>query len=300
MRRLASLALLAALLLAATASAAPLWGTRTEVTLGDLLQSGGQNNFSFDADGPTDLVTGLSVGGALATNSQVDDATQLDSKGTGPWNRGVSEASAELHPSSIPPTLRARAILTGNHSGQAGAVAAAATAEAFASDLYEYIGSGPTNLSITFTLTGSVGNFPADPTFATGLFASVAVIEPANYFFSTDLGALRFDTNHPVVKVFDTSTLVGTADTSGGTVTLEKTLTFSLVPGEQFYVWQKLAAWASGGSRSADAFSTMTATFDQPGLVRSLAVPEPGTAALLDASLLGLAALGKRKRATRD
>jgi len=293
-RPLSALALIS--LLAAQTSAAPLWGTRTEVTLGDVLGSGGQNNFSFDEDGPRDPVSSLPEGGAPNSHSLVDDSAQLDSRGTGPWSRGVVEASAAIS-GGPPATLRARAILTGNTSNQSGAVAAAATTEAFASELYEYLGSSPTNLSITFTLTGSVSNSPADPNFSTGLFASVAVIEPLNYFFSTDLGALRFDTNHPVVKTFDQNTLVRTADTAGGTVTLQTTLTFPVVPGEQFYVWQKLAAWATGGSRSADAFSTMTATFDQPSLVRSLSVPEPGVALLLGCGLLGLAAFGSVRRA---
>jgi hypothetical protein len=44
----------------------------------------------------------------------------------------------------------------------------------------------------------------------------------------------------------------------------------------------------------------MTASFDQPSLVRSLSVPEPGVALLLGAGLLGLAALGRRKHDARD
>lgn len=296
-RTLSSIAL--GLALATSAQGVPLWGTQTSVSLGDMFPSGGQNNFSFDADGPVDPVSGSPEGGAPVTHSLVDDATQLDSRGTGPWNRGVAEASAALQFGAVaaPAVLRARAVLTGNTSNQPGVTDASAFTEAFASDLFQYIGSSPTNLSITFTMTGSIANSPADPTFQTGLFASVAVFEPADYFFTSDLGALQFDIPHPVAKALDQNTLRTTAS---GTSTLTTTLTFAVQPGEQFYVWQKLSAWAAGDARFADAFSTMTATFDQPNLVRSLAVPEPGTAALLSAGLVGLAALSRRKRAARD
>ena len=108
--------------------------------------------------------------------------------------------------------------------------------------------------------------------------------------------ALRFDTNHPVVKDYDDSALRRIDDTAGSTVTLQTTLTFGVAPGEQFYVWQKLAAWAVGGTRSADAYSTMTASFDQPELVRSLSVPEPALAVLLGAALLSLGSVRRRSR----
>ena len=71
-RTLSTLAL--GLALAAGGQAAPLWGTQTSASIGDMFPSTGQNNFSFDADGPVDPVSDEPVGGALATESAVDDA----------------------------------------------------------------------------------------------------------------------------------------------------------------------------------------------------------------------------------
>lgn len=95
---------------------------------------------------------------------------------------------------------------------------------------------------------------------------------------------------------YDDSTFLHLTDTAGGTITLQQTLTFAVMPGEEFYVWQRLAAGAAGDARSADAFSTLTATFCQPELVQSLAAPEPSVAMLLG---LGLGALAVRGRARR-
>ena len=85
----------------------------------------------------------------------------------------------------------------------------------------------------------------------------------------------------------DQSTLLRTLHTNGNTIALQRTLTFAVVPGEQFYVWQRLSAWAAGDARAADAYSTLTATFSQPDLVQSLAaVPEPSTALMLGFGLV--------------
>jgi len=300
LRRQALSGVLLSLLLASASQAAPLWGTNTSVTLGDMFPSGGQNNFSFDEDGPLDPISGLPEGGAFFSHSLVDDAVQVDSRGTGPWNRGTSEASAALQLGTVPApaSLRARAVLTGNVSDQAGVSDASATAVAVASDLFQYTGSVPTNLSITFDLTGSIANSPPDPTFQTVLAAQIAVFSDANYFFSTSLDSLRFEASPPtVVKTYDESTLYRTADSAGGPFTLSATLVFAVVPGEQFYVWQRLTAWAAGDARSADAYSTLSATFSQPELVQSLAVPEPSVALLLGIGL-GIVAARRRGRAT--
>lgn len=69
-------------------------------------------------------------------------------------------------------------------------------------------------------------------------------------------------------------------------------LTFPVVPDEIFCLWQKLETSAVRGTRSADAFSTMTSVFDQPNLVESLSFPEPATLGVL--VLGGLMCLGRR------
>lgn len=287
---------LASLVCVANASAAPFWGTHTNVSVADMFGNFGQNNVTIDDDGPRDPITNAPEGGAFTSHSLIDDSTTIDSRGTGPWDRALAEASATINggPVPAPATLRARAILTGNVSDQAGVTDATAFSTAFASDLFQYTGNVPTNLSITFRMTGSLANNPGDPSGQTLIAAAVAVFADTNYRFETSLDTLRFEGSPPAVaKAFDQSTLLRTIHTSGNTITLQRTLSFAVVPGEQFYVWQRLSAWAAGDARAADAYSTLTASFSQPDLVQNLAViPEPSTALMLG---LGLALIARRR-----
>ncbi|MBK7951098.1 MAG: PEP-CTERM sorting domain-containing protein [Deltaproteobacteria bacterium] len=299
LRRPASVALLVALAISvctASATAAPFWGTHTNVSVADMFSNFGQNNVTVVDDGPRNPITNAPEGGALTSHSLIDDSTLLDSRGTGPWDRALAEASATINGGAVPApaTLRARAILTGNVSDQAGVTDATAFSTAFASDLFQYTGSVPTNLSITFRMTGSLANNPGDPSGQTLLAAAVAVFADTNYRFETSLDTLRFEGSPlPITKAVDQTTLLRTLHTSGNTITLQRTLTFAVVPGEQFYVWQRLSAWAAGDARAADAYSTLTATFSQPDLVQNLAViPEPSTALMLG---LGLALVALRR-----
>lgn len=300
LRRILSLAVLGAALATTGAEAAPFWGTYTDVSLTDVRSNGGQNNGSFDRDGVFDPISDLPDGGAALSHSLVDDAVSLDSRGTGPWNRGVAEASAELQLGGLaaPATLRARSVLTGNTSNQAGVVDAAAFSTAVASDLFQYVGAVPTSLSITFTLTGRISNLPADPSGQTVLASQVAIFSDANYRFATSLDTLRFEgPPFATAKAFDDSTLFRTADSGANPFSIQRTLIFAVQPGEQFYVWQRLAAWAAGDTRSADAYSTLQATFGDPSLVQNLAVvPEPSVALLLGLGLAIVSRLGRGRR----
>jgi hypothetical protein len=277
--------------IATSAAAAPLWGTLADASLGDMRSTGGQNNFTFA--GSTDPADGEGVSSASAS---IDDSAQLDSRGTGPWSRGFVDASATLTGGAIPAPaiLRARAVLTGNVSDQSGVTDASGFATSFASDEFQYLGTSAGMLSITFTLTGRLDNSPSDPTFQTGVFGGVAVFPSANYVFTSDHDELVFTLGVTPKDEDWLDTLVVTTGNGSATFTRTTTLTFSVAPGEVFYVWQRLATWAAGDDRFADAYSTLTSSFDQPQLVRSLSVPEPAHAALLLAAGVGLA---KRRRA---
>lgn len=265
-------------LLAMTACSSALaveWGTQSFARVNDVVDpGGGQSNFT------SELVGGP---GSFLAEAMIDDAVTLDSFGNGPWDRGTAHAFAGLaFAANRPPALKAEAILTGNTSNQPG-TDAVASANVFASDLFQYIGSQSATLNLTYTLEGEVVEGAIDPNDAfdssTRIFAQVAVFEEAGYFFSDDFGGL-FESG-ATAKDFDVSTLLIEEDTGGSTATRTTTLTFNVQPGELFYVWQVLEATAFRDARSADAFSTLVGEFDQPELVTSLSVPEPMTLALL-------------------
>jgi len=255
------------------------WGTEGNASLGDIRSSGGQSNFTFDSDGGA----GVSISGVL-----IDDALTLDGKGTGPWNRGETHAFTEvINGSNQPGVMRAEAFLTGNLSPHfefgsfpAGAVASSGV---FSSELFEYTGANPTTLSLTYTLDGLVDD-PTGNSIAnslTGIFAEVAVFaDTPNYDFFSDVGTLVFEVGATLkqaggVDAHDNTSLRIDNDTGGLTEFRNATLMFDVVPGETFYVWQTLNAQAAFGTRAAEAFTSLTGTFDQPQFVTSLSGTAP-------------------------
>lgn len=266
------------------AVADPLWGVQTVTGIGDIFLSGGQNNFTFDGNGGV---------GVPVASSLVDDAVTRDFFGQGPHNRGVAEAFGGLKlTNNQVPVLKTRAVLTGNLSNQPpafGSFVNGAVGEVgvFASEMFRYTGSVPTTLNLTFTLEGMVSDTPDD--VLTGIFGEAAVFHEGGYQFFADLGTLIFEFGATPkqsngVEAVDTTSLVISGDTGGNKVTRTTTLAFDVQPNEVFYVWEKLDVFAVRGARSADAFSTMTAEFDQPGLVVALSVPEPASLMLIGAA----------------
>ncbi len=261
------------------------WGARSTSTISDIHAGGGQTNPTFDI-----------VGGAgiPAASSSIDDAVTLDSKNTGPWGRGTTEgATALTFGGNQPNPMAAGAFLTGNRSPHerlgvppAGAVASTSV---FVSDLFQYTGTTPTTLTLTYQMEGMLDD-PAGDTVANGLtriYAEVAVFaDTPDYVFFPDTATLLLELMASLkqsggVDAIDRTALLIEDDTGGATAVRQTTLAFDVTPGETFYVWQAMLARAALGTRSADALSTLTASFSEPDLVTSLSLPEPGTLTML-------------------
>lgn len=251
---------------------------------------GGQNNATVSFDGGV---------GMLMSETLIDDALTPDFNGNGPWDRGLSHARGAIDlASGNPAALRAKSILTGNSSN----VRNHATAHVgvFSSEKFQYVGSAPTTLSITWTLTGKVHEVDNGDDYSngfTGIFANVAVFcdTPEYDFYGhiptlvSELGAML--KQHDGVDAVDQSLDIAD-DTAGQVAQVMTTLQFDVEPGETFYVHQTLDTSAYRLDRSADSFSTLTAVFGQPSLVRNV-VPEPASVALLG---IGALLLASRRR----
>ena len=102
------------------------------------------------------------------------------------------------------------------------------------------------------------------------------------------------ESRHAIPTASDLTTLQILDDTGGAMASRTATLSFSVTPGETFYVWERLDTSARLDARYADAFNTMTAAFDHPELVVAVNnVPEPGCLPLL---LCGFAAFALKWR----
>lgn len=201
----------------------------------------------------TSFVFGASTGGPNenAAFSSVSDA------------RGNAMASAALDEGSgiSTPLLQAEA-----YSSSASVGSAFGTA--FAVEGYTYLGGGTGEFTLDITLDGSV----SDPTPADGdtdIVAEVYLFAEENFAFFSDIGTLVFEFGATVI---DDTTLVLTSDGS-----LSSSVSISLAPGESFYLWARLRASAERDLSFADAFSTLTTSFeDATGLVAA-SVPEPSS-----------------------
>ena len=262
-------------LLAGAAAAQPLWGTQTIASINDLRASGGQSNSTVDYHGGS---------GRFVSAVDINDTVRPDAFGDGPWNRGRSRAFAGLNfTPNAPPVLSAEARLTGNHSDRfefgSLPIGATGSAQAFASDIFQYTGTQPATLGLTYNLDAEIRNSPTDNTGQTYAYAQIAVFSPTNYVFLPSLDTLIFELGaqplqHNGINAVDTSMLL-TSDTGGTTATRTVTVQFDVIPGQIFYVFAKMGASAAGGNRYADAYNTLSGAFSDPASVVSLSVPAP-------------------------
>lgn len=272
----------------------PLWGTSTSASISDLRASGGQSNSTVLFNGNE---------GQPLSAVDVDDLVLPDAFGDGPWNRGRARSFAGLNfTQNAPPVLSAEARLTGNTSNRfefgSFPVGATAFAQSFASDIFQYTGSQPTTLGLTYNLDADVSNDPTDVSGQTYAYAQIGVFSDVDYAFYPDLDTLIFEFGaHPLqhngVDAIDSSSMLITHDTGGLVETRTATVQFDVVPGQVFYVFAKMGAGAAGDARHADAYNTLSGAFSDPGSVVSLSVPAPGPGSLLG---LCVAACSRRRR----
>lgn len=270
------------------------WGTQTSGSIADIRPSGGQSNATVDFYGDA---------GVPLSAVDIDDAVLPDFFGDGPWNRGRSRASATLNVvPNTPPQLRAESRLTGNISSQFqfGSFPNGATsfAQAFASDIFQYVGSAPTTLGLTYTLDVNLSNDPPDASFQTYAFAQLAVFDIVNYAFFPSLSTLIHEFGAVLLQsggVDAQDELYSTTDTGGTAASYTLTVNFDVVPGQAFYVFAKMGTGAARGARFADAYHTFSGEFSSPGDVISLSVPSPGAAAVAIAAWA--AGVRRRRRA---
>lgn len=199
-------------------------------------------------------------------------------------SRGNAAGSAMLNAGSgiSVPNLRAEAFVTG--SGTSSAFGRASGVEG-----YTYSGAEARTFNLDIMLTGSV----FDPTPADGdtsINASVYIFTAPGFQFGFDYATLVFELG--VTELAGSQLSLGNGETA-----LADSLSFTLQPGQSFYLQAALGADAERDLSIADAFSTLSASFeDATGLVAAsgTVVPEPSTAVLFLLGLGGLASAGRR------
>lgn len=270
---------------------AQVFGADASVTQSDRYPNGGYTN------GPDGIFSGGE--GDFAAMALLN-GSELDFNGSGPWNRGLTRASAALSGAAvnpIAPILRAEARLSGLYSsipfGGQFPNGAAGFTQAGAIETYQYTGSAPITLTLTYTLHGDFFN-DGDTSGLSGIYLSVGVLRDVT-FFSTHIGTLTSEGGAIILghNGSDAEALLLISATTNGFTTQTVSLPFDVVPGQIFSVVARLGANAVGGMSFADAYSTASGTFDRPDLITSISLPTPSAAGLL--ALGGLAALRRRR-----
>ncbi len=182
--------------------------------------------------------------------------------------QGDARASAAIDNTVLNlPTLKA--IATANNDAWIGG-------GSFALQGYEFIGAIADTVNLNITFDGTLTNPDGDD--ATGFAVAM-------YFFSAaDINSVTINADPTVV--FGAMSLLASAlpdnqkyeftTHTDGAVNETGSLSLLLNPGDQFYLASGLLATAGGGGAIADAFSTLSASFD-PGTENVLNAPTPLT-----------------------
>ena len=162
---------------------------------------------------------------------------------------------------------------------------------------YTYTGGTPTTISLDINLDGERGG-TTDPGDAF-VNSDVAVILGSVDDFITDYPTFIFEVvpGTPGLSVLGESNL--SLGLNAGQTTLTDSISFTLNPGDEIFVWAGIEA---GGTRGGfgDAFNTLSMSFsDDTGIAPSdiSAVPVPAAVWLFGSGLLGLVGVARRKAA---
>lgn len=247
------------------------------------------------------LETGEEAGGSQQTTATIGSAT--DGSDVNLQGRGTAGASVEIPASGLNlPVLRARA--------ESNSIDGWVGGSALGIQGYQFTGANPTLVSLDVNLTGSVVNpsgssvtgleanvwilkptvpftFPAEPVSVVDLVAQIIVDSILAMEFEPFIASLSWDAVTTGTGAIDRSTL--TTDPADQ-------LNFTLDNGDEFYLLAGLSAGAVGAGASALSWSTLTMEFDTNELQAASAVPLPAAVWLLGSGLIGLIAVGGRKR----
>jgi len=198
--------------------------------------------------------------------------------------RGDGQAAAQLQGSGIMPVLKAESYVASSDETWG------TWTTAFAIEGYTYSGTGAQTFNLSASLTGDINNpYAGDPLNGTALRADIYIFNAENFVWCTDPGTLLYEYG----ATTKADPIEFSADETGH-VSLTDSRSFSVEPGETFYLWAMLEAKAQWAPSYADAFSTLDLQFDSTEGLTPASVPVPGSVILLGSGLIGLIGLRRR------
>lgn len=174
---------------------------------------------------------------------------------------GIGRAEASVSGSAFLPNLRAIGSSAVGKSGEG---------SSFGVQGYGYSGAATKTIDLDINLHATVTDGASGYT-ANSAGASVAVLKGSTLGWSTDFGTLVFEI------AGETTSELGLENLSLNAASISNddsaTISFSIDPGDNFFVVASLRARAKNGS--ADAWNTLTLDFDDDTGLTPTLVPEP-------------------------
>lgn len=201
---------------------------------------------------------------------------------------GNGQASASLSGPDLLPVLGAEGFSGPDSSASSYAVGMLG---------YTYAGATATTISLDIMLDGVAGGLSdLDPYDSAWVYSNVAVILGDVNDFQHDYPTFIFEVvpGNPGLSVLGESNLA--LDANDVPQTLTGSISFTLNPGDEFFVWAGLNA---GGIRDGygDAFSTLSMSFSDAAGITPNIIPVPAAVWLFGSGLIGLIGIARRKKA---